>query len=161
VAASYHADSWASSPQARARMQAQRARDTAPELAVRRLLHRAGLRYRINYAPLPHIRSRADIVFLRARVAVFIDGCFWHSCPLHASQPKSNEERWARKLARNRERDAQTNQLLSDAGWLPIRIWEHQDASAVVDDLITIIQGRCTLCTHQSRLLQVDVADGG
>jgi DNA mismatch endonuclease (patch repair protein) len=109
---------------------------------------------------LPDLRSRADIVFPRARVAIFIDGCFWHSCPLHASQPKSNAERWARKLARNRERDAQTNHLLLNAGWLPIRIWEHQDPSAVVDDLISIIRSRCISSAHQRRLLQVDLSDG-
>ncbi|WP_415296883.1 hypothetical protein [Cellulosimicrobium sp. SJTW-1] len=83
-------------------MQAIRRRDTKPELAVRRVLHARGLRYRVDFAPLPGLRRRADIVFTRARVAVFIDGCFWHGCPEHGQQAfKRNIDYWPSKIAGN------------------------------------------------------------
>jgi DNA mismatch endonuclease (patch repair protein) len=120
-------ESWASSPGRRRIMQANRSRDTAPELAIRRLLHRAGLRYRVDDRPLKDVRRRADIVFRPAKVAVFIDGCFWHGCPDHGNQPSTNTEYWGPKLARNVERDRETDGLLKAAGWLSIRVWEHED----------------------------------
>lgn len=99
------ADSWASSPGTRASMRANRRRDTKPELAVRRLVHAAGLRYRVDIAPLPdQKRLRADLVFTRARVAVFIDGCFWHGCPEHHTVAKTNAAFWSSKVTGNRER---------------------------------------------------------
>ena len=107
-------------------MQKQRTRDTQPEIALRRRLHAAGLRYRTGLRPIQGVRRTADIVFTRARVAVFIDACFWHSCPEHATRPKANEAWWAAKLARTVERDAHTDQLLSEAGWTvagcPLRV---------------------------------------
>ena len=109
-----------------------RDRDTAPELSLRRALHAAGLRYRLR-VPLP---GKPDIVFPRARVAVFVDGCYWHSCPIHATQPKTRAEWWAAKLARNRERDIQVNSLLARAGWRVIRVWAHEVAGGKHGDLL-------------------------
>lgn len=116
-------------------MQANRGRDTAPELAVRRLLHAAGYRYRVDFAPLGG-RRRADIVFTRLRIAVFIDGCYWHGCPEHATLPKRHAEYWLPKLARNIERDRETDDLLSAAGWSILRYWEHDDANDVARAII-------------------------
>lgn len=111
----------------RRRMQEQRRRDTRPEVALRRALHAAGLRYRIELPVLPSLRRRADIVFGPAKVAVFVDGCFWHMCPQHATSPKANADWWREKLDRNRERDRDTDRLLLAQGWLPVRVWEHED----------------------------------
>lgn len=122
--------SWASSDGSRRSMQSNRGRDTGPEVAVRRLLHAAGLRYRVDYAPLGG-RRRADVVFTRQRVAVFIDGCFWHGCPTHATFPKQNANYWTPKLARNAQRDRETDELLGVAGWRVLRYWEHEESSAV------------------------------
>src|SRR4051794_6211460 len=105
-----------SSDLARQRMESQARRDTRAELAVRRAVWRRGLRYRVDVAPLRGSRRRADLVFTRARVAVFIDGCFWHSCPIHSSAPKSNTEWWADKLASNVRRDRDTDAVLEASG---------------------------------------------
>lgn len=122
--------SWASSDGSRRSMRANRGRDTTPELAVRRLLHATGLRYRVDFAPLGG-RRRADIVFTRCRIAVFIDGCFWHGCPQHATLPKRNSEYWLPKLERNIARDIETNSALADAGWRVLRFWEHEPPEQV------------------------------
>lgn len=125
-------ESWASSAGTRASMRANRSRDTKPELAVRRLVHAYGLRYRVDYAPLPSKkRSRADLVFTRARVAVFIDGCFWHGCPEHHTVAVTNADYWQSKVESNRARDDRTNATLREAGWMVMRFWEHEDAAAV------------------------------
>lgn len=124
-------ESWASSPGRRRNMQANRSRDTKPELAVRRLLHAQGLRYRVDYRPVKNLRRTADIVFTRQRLAVFIDGCYWHACPEHGGQPTVNADYWAPKLQRNRERDDDTNSRLRAEGWTVLRFWEHDDVSAV------------------------------
>lgn len=108
-------------------MRRQAVRNTQPELLLRRRLHAAGLRYRLHMRPITSLRRDADIVFTGARVAVFVDGCFWHSCPDHATSPRANAEWWAAKLRRNAERDAETDAMLADAGWLVIRVWEHED----------------------------------
>jgi DNA mismatch endonuclease (patch repair protein) len=110
-------------------MKSVRQRDTAAELKLRSALHALGLRYRIDQQPLPGIRRRADIVFTRARVAVYVDGCFWHGCPLHATWPKENAEFWRNKIETNRRRDADTDTRLEEAGWRVIRVWEHEDAA--------------------------------
>ena len=117
----------ASSPESLRRMQRQRRRDTKPELTLRRELHRLGLRFRVDRAVIPGVRRRADVVFTGARVAVFVDGCFWHSCPQHRSAPRSNADWWAQKLARNVERDRDTDRRLIEAGWVPLHVWEHED----------------------------------
>jgi len=124
-------------------MQRQRTRDTAPEVALRRLLHAAGLRYRIDTPPLKGLRRRADIVFGPARVAVFVDGCFWHGCPLHGTRPTiANTAYWSEKVRRNRERDADTDLKLQDAGWQPIRAWEHNDVAEVAEQVIVAVRAR-------------------
>ena len=108
-------------------------RDTNPELAVRKELHRRGLRYRVDY-PLPMApRRRADIAFTRSKVAVYIDGCFWHGCPDHATSPARNSDYWLPKLQRNKSRDAETTLMLTDAGWTVLRFWEHESPAAVAD----------------------------
>lgn len=133
-------ESWASTPASRAVMQANRRRDTSPEMAVRRLAHAEGLRYRVDAKPLPQLNRRADLVFTRAKVAVFIDGCYWHGCPLHGTAAQSNADYWRTKIARNRERDAETNQRLGDAGWLVVRAWEHDDPTSVVTRIINAVR---------------------
>ncbi len=117
----------AGSPQVRARMQRVRRRDTTPELRLRRELHRAGFRYFVDRAPSPGLRRKADLVFPRARVAVFVDGCFWHGCPDHASWPKTNAEWWRRKIEQNVARDQCTAEELTRRGWAVLRIWAHED----------------------------------
>lgn len=124
----------ASSLAAHNRMVANRRRDTKPERLLRSALHRKGLRFRVDAPPLQGVRRRADIVFVRAKVAVFIDGCFWHGCPIHWTKSKSNTEFWDQKIAMNRERDRETNERLEGQGWMSIRVWEHEpiDESAEV-----------------------------
>ena len=110
-----------------------RRRDTAPEVAIRREAHRRGLRYRVD-ASLPGLpRRRADVVFPGRQVVVFVDGCFWHSCPVHGTTPKANYDWWVAKLGRNEQRDRQTDQHLRQLGWTVLRFWEHEDPIAAVD----------------------------
>ena len=129
--------SWASSAANRKSMRGNKRRDTKPERALRSLLHAAGLRYRVDRAPLPGVRRRADVVFGPAHVAVFVDGCFWHGCPEHYRTPKTNNGYWSPKIARNMERDREIDAALAEAGWLVLRFWEHQPtadcAAAVID----------------------------
>jgi DNA mismatch endonuclease (patch repair protein) len=115
------------------RMSRVRRRDTAPELELRSELHRRGLRYRVDRRPLKGIPSRADLVFGPAKVAVYVDGCFWHSCPEHGTMPRSNEAFWQDKLGRNQERDAAVNEALASAGWTVVRIWEHEEIEPAAD----------------------------
>ncbi len=131
----------ASSPEALARMVRQRRRDTGPELALRRELYKAGLRYRVDYA-LPGLRRRADLAFPGRRVAIFVDGCFWHGCPRHASWPKANAAWWRSKIEANRSRDRDTDARLADQGWKVIRIWEHETAEAAARDVIELVRPR-------------------
>lgn len=118
-------------------------RDTPAELAIRRALHASGYRYLVDYAPVPTLRRRADVVFRRERVAIFVDGCFWHDCPEHGSAPKANAEWWREKLTRNVARDRDTDQQLHECGWMVIRIWEHEK----VEDALTRIKD----CLHAAR----------
>ncbi|MER7866752.1 very short patch repair endonuclease [Streptomyces althioticus] len=112
-------------------MSRQASKNTGAELAVRRLLHAAGLRYRVEY-PVPGMpRRRLDVAFPRAKVAVLIDGCFWHGCPQHATQPKANAEWWRSKLDRNMARDRETTEHLLAAGWTVLRFWEHTPAEEI------------------------------
>jgi DNA mismatch endonuclease (patch repair protein) len=135
--------SWASTPSVRVRMQRQKTRDTTPELAIRRLLHSAGLRYRIDVAPLPRLRRRADLVFRPARVAVFVDGCFWHGCPTHGTRPtRKNTTYWSEKLLRNRARDLDTDVQLRAAGWISFRAWEHENPTEVAMNIIELVLRR-------------------
>lgn len=138
------AASTASTPGVRRRMQVQRTRDTAPELAIRRLLHAQGLRYRVDEAPLPGLRRRADIVFGPAKVAVYVDGCFWHGCPQHGNRPTRNADYWAAKLDRNRRRDADTDAQLTAAGWLALRLWEHEPPEEAASRVASVVSQRRT-----------------
>lgn len=116
-----------SSHAARKRMKAARSRDTKPELALRSELHQRGLRFRVDQPVLEdRRRRRADLVFASRQVAVFVDGCFWHGCPTHGTWPKSNAEWWRAKINTNRARDADTNAELRRAGWIVVRVWEHE-----------------------------------
>jgi DNA mismatch endonuclease (patch repair protein) len=130
----------ASSAEVAARMSRARRRDTAPEVAIRREAHRRGLRYRVDtpVAGLP--RRRPDVVFTRQRVAVFVDGCFWHSCPVHATVPKSNRDWWVAKLERNVVRDRETDERLRVLGWTVLRFWEHEDPIAAVDVIERVVR---------------------
>ncbi|MEU6528571.1 very short patch repair endonuclease [Streptomyces sp. NPDC046928] len=123
-------------------MSRQGSKDTAAELAVRRLLHAAGLRYRVEY-PVPGMaRRRIDIAFTSVKVAVLIDGCFWHGCPAHATQPKSNAEWWRQKLDRNMARDAETTAHLTAAGWEVLRFWEHEPPTDVAVRVAATVERR-------------------
>ncbi len=110
-----------------------------PELAVRKRIHTAGLRYRVDFAPLGG-RRRADIVFTRKRIAVFIDGCYWHGCPQHATFPKRNSDYWLPKLQRNVERDRDTDRLLRKAGWIVLRFWEHERPDDVARRIVAAVR---------------------
>lgn len=132
--------SWASDETARRTMIANRRRDTKPELEVRRRLHAAGLRYRVDHRLQPPLKARPDVVFTKSRIAVFIDGCFWHSCPLHASAPKRNSSYWGPKLERNRQRDRATDSALREAGWQVLRFWEHEDPQGVAEEIIRVVR---------------------
>lgn len=128
-------------PATSARMAKVRNRDTAAEVAVRRELHRRGRRFFVQ-RPLLGTRRRADIVFPRAKVAVLVDGCFWHSCPEHATKPKANAAWWAAKLARNVARDRETDHLLVEAGWTVVRVWEHEPATVAADRIVEVLDLR-------------------
>jgi DNA mismatch endonuclease, patch repair protein len=119
-------------------MQRQRRRDTAPELAIRSALHRAGARYRVDHS-LPGLRRRGDIVFAGRRVVVFVDGCFWHGCPEHATWPMENAEWWRNKIEANRARDRDTDARLSNDGWTVVRIWEHEAPEKAVARIVCVL----------------------
>lgn len=131
------AGSWASSPAVRRSMKANRRTDTNPERRLRALLHARGLRFRKDHRiRVGEFSVRADIVFVRAKVAVFVDGCFWHSCPTHATVPKTNRAFWVDKLGRTVERDRAVDARLSAEGWVVVHVWEHEraeDASARIE----------------------------
>ena len=121
-------------------MSRQASRDTAPEVAVRRLLHRSGLRYRVNVRVPDMPRRTVDIVFGRQKLAVFMDGCFWHGCPEHATSPKSNAEWWRTKLDRNMVRDRETTQHMVDLGWRVMRFWEHEAPETVALEITKALE---------------------
>lgn len=123
------------------RMQRQARRNTAPELALRRALHARGLRYRVDFRPIAEFRRRSDIVFSRARVAVFIDGCFWHACPEHGACPRTNAEWWREKLRRNVARDRDTDARLAVSGWTVVRVWEHENTEEAADRVAAAVTG--------------------
>ena len=134
--------SWATSDATRRSMQGNRGRDTGPELAVRSAVHSRGLRYRVNTRPLPELRRTADLVFSRPRVAVFVDGCWWHGCEEHYSAPRANSDYWNRKVESNRRRDADTNCRLQEAGWIVLRFWEHDDPEQVATQIEKVVRSR-------------------
>jgi DNA mismatch endonuclease (patch repair protein) len=119
-------------------MRAIRRTDTRPEVALRSALHRRGLRFRKDYRlQVAGVYVRPDLVFTRPRVAVFVDGCFWHACPEHGRAPRVNESYWAPKLRRTVERDARATTLLREAGWRVVRIWEHEE----LHDAVSAVTG--------------------
>ena len=125
----------ASSPLVSRNMKKVRVRDTGPEMAIRRLLYRKGYRYRVVYRPSDPKMGRAsiDIAFPSKRVAVFIDGCFWHGCPQHGEVPKANNQWWREKFAENKDRDARITELLETCGWTVLRYWSHEDPEKVCE----------------------------
>ena len=127
----------------RKNMQANRRRDSKPEVALRSRLHAAGYRYRCDFRLRFGTEAvRPDIVFTKRHVAVFVDGCFWHSCPTHGSEPRTNVNYWVPKLARNRERDIRNQRVLEDAGWSVVRVWEHEDPSDAFERVAAAVQQR-------------------
>lgn len=131
------------SPGATKKMRANRRVDTKPEVALRSLLHKMGLRFRKDY-PVRLLEGRTvhlDVAFTRKKIAVFVDGCFWHSCPEHGSTPKSNQEYWIPKLNQNIARDKSTTQGLQAEGWHVLRFWEHMhpaDAAKQITDKLFV-----------------------
>lgn len=132
--------SWASSQASRNVMLANKSRDTQPELAVRRILHAHGLRYRVDARPEQTLRRRADIVFTRKRIAIFIDGCFWHKCPDHYVAPKTNADFWRSKITSNARRDEETSEILEHCGWTVLRYWCHEDPKLVAAMIESIVR---------------------
>jgi DNA mismatch endonuclease, patch repair protein len=124
------------------RMSRARRKDTAPERALRSELHRRGLRFRIHRPVSFDRRRKVDIAFPSAQVAVFVDGCFWHACPEHATYPKANAEFWRTKLARNQERDQETNARLRSSGWEVLRVWEHEDPALAAERIEAAVRDR-------------------
>jgi DNA mismatch endonuclease (patch repair protein) len=124
-----------------ARMRRNPRRDTRPEIRLRSLLHRSGLRFRKDFPVRAGDRLiRPDIVFTRVRLAVFVDGCFWHCCPLHGNKPRRNTSYWLPKLERNVARDQVVNAALSQEGWNVIRIWEHEDPAEAAPAIATVVR---------------------
>jgi DNA mismatch endonuclease, patch repair protein len=126
-----------------AQMQRMPRSSSGPEMAIRRELHGRGLRFRVNHPRLP---GRPDIAFTAARIAVFIDGCFWHSCPDHSVLPKNNRDWWRSKLERNVERDREKDALLEKLGWTVLHVWEHKEPLEAADEIEQLwrsIRHRC------------------
>jgi DNA mismatch endonuclease (patch repair protein) len=132
--------SWASSPAARKVMRGNRKRDTRPEMALRRAAHALGLRYRVAARPVAGQPWTADMVFTRARVAVFVDGCYWHGCPDHFKPPRTNAAYWSPKIARNRARDQLVDGILAGRGWISLRIWEHEPVPVALNRVLAAVR---------------------
>ena len=132
-----------SSPETSRRMAKVRQKGTDAEIALRRELYRRGLRYRVDYEVLKKPRRVADVAFPGLKIAIFVDGCFWHGCPQHASWPKQNAEFWRNKIEANRLRDADTNSRILDIGWTVLRFWEHEshtEAAAMVVRAVDVVR---------------------
>lgn len=148
------AESWATNEGVARSMRSNRRRDTSLELLVRRELHRRGHRYRVDFAPGRNRRSRADIVFTRHRLVVFLDGCFWHGCDVHYSAPVAHSDFWATKVTANRDRDARTSAALTAEGWRVLRFWEHES----VEDIVGQIESGLGLMSSR-QVSDADAAD--
>ncbi|MFD9353237.1 very short patch repair endonuclease [Streptomyces sp. NPDC060031] len=134
--------SWASSAANRRSMLGNRSRDTSPERALRSLLHARGLRYRVAAKPIAGMRRTADLVFRPVKVAVFVDGCFWHGCPEHFVPPKTNPDYWRDKIGGNVRRDRETDRKLAAEGWLVLRFWEHEGAADCAEVVVDAVSAR-------------------
>ena len=132
----------ASSTAVAQRMSVVRRRDTRPELELRRELHARGRRYRVDVRPVPGLRGRADIVFPRWRVAVYVDGCFWHACPEHGNLPKANRSWWRLKFTSIAARDADVAVEFAAHGWLVVRVWEHEDPVRAAARIAQLVAAR-------------------
>jgi DNA mismatch endonuclease (patch repair protein) len=121
-------------------MQSNTPRNTKPETALRAALHREGLRFRKHHRPFRSERLEIDVAFTSVKLAVFVDGCFWHGCPIHATFPRTNASWWSTKLARNRERDVRFGELLREGGWTILRIWEHEPLPAAVQSVVLALR---------------------
>lgn len=143
----------ATSEMVRKRMRAVKRRDTPAELVLRSALHRQGLRFRVNLRPIRRLRRTADIVFIRAKIAVFVDGCFWHGCPIHQSWPRSNGAWWRQKIQATQRRDAETNRLLTAEGWLVVRVWEHEDLLSAAARIAVAVEMRSGCSSRGSDVL--------
>lgn len=129
-----------SSPSVTARMSRQARQGTAPEMAIRRLLHARGFRYRVAW-PVPGLPRRSlDIAFTKATVAVSVHGCFWHGCPEHGTSPQANSAWWRDKIERNRERDAHTRNHLQSIGWSLVEVWEHERPEEAVEIIVEALR---------------------
>ncbi|MFI8694704.1 very short patch repair endonuclease [Dietzia maris] len=127
-------------------MSRQKRRDTKCETEVRKFLHASGARYRVNFRPLPEYRFSADLGWKSLKLAIFIDGCFWHGCPKHATIPKSNTEWWRDKIEANRRRDQRVVQQLENAGWVAARFWEHEPSANVARTIVALAAARRNAC---------------
>jgi DNA mismatch endonuclease (patch repair protein) len=143
-----------SSLQAQVRMRNTKQRDTVIEKSLRSELHGRKLRFRLHHR-LPGFRSIIDIAFPTAKVAVFVDGCFWHSCPKHKTIPKANRRWWSEKLRSNRIRDRKTSRLLLKSGWVVLRVWEHEATARMSDRILT--PGNLALKTQRRQLAQLNI----
>ncbi|MFC4118514.1 very short patch repair endonuclease [Nonomuraea zeae] len=135
--------SWASTPAVRQVMKGNRSRDTVPERRLRSAIHALGLRYRVARRPVAELRRTADLVFSKAKVAVFVDGCYWHGCPeaTHYRPSQKNSDFWRQKITTNQQRDRETSRLLCEAGWTVIRVWEHEDVYAAAARIAEVVRG--------------------
>ena len=151
----------ASSSQVSARMQKQKSFDTRIELELRRLLYHRGLRYRVHNQAVPGTRRKVDVAFPAARVAVFLDGCFWHGCPEHRNIPAANNQWWANKIAENRQRDADTDQRLREVDWLVVRVWEHQDLEEAAAEIEAVVRQRAPRRSRPDQRITTTVHEHG
>jgi DNA mismatch endonuclease (patch repair protein) len=118
-----------------------RGKNTGPEIILRKALWANGVRYRLNYK----IPGKPDIILVKSKIAIFVDGCFWHGCPLHSNLPRTNRKFWKEKILKNKKRDQEINKTLSGIGWLVIRIWEHEiknNLKSSVDMVLRSIKDR-------------------
>ena len=132
-----------------AQMQKMRRSSTAPEMLIRRELHRRGLRFRVNIPLLP---GRPALAFTSARVAVFVDGCFWHACPAHGILPRNNREWWREKLERNVARDREKDEELGMLGWQVVHVWEHEDPVVAADAIEKLWRSRRGQTTRRAEM---------
>ncbi|GAA2026471.1 very short patch repair endonuclease [Pseudokineococcus marinus] len=156
-----------SSPAARRTMRANRRRDTRCEVALRRELHRLGLRFVVDVTPAgTNRRRRVDVLLRGAGIAVLVDGCFWHSCPQHLHLPRANREWWRAKLASVVARDRDTDAGLAGAGWTVVRVWEHEPPALAAARVLAAVRrgeagGRASLVEQRCGRRVADAGTGG